>query len=96
MYARLQLLPCVCEVIRWYDAHILEAFWNTYLLPKTSLITYGAALTLKYSLHHAAKLQAMIDDPPTTWQVCSSVFYLFICYSCIVCLFLQGGSNVRL
>ncbi|XP_013392533.1 uncharacterized protein LOC106160455 [Lingula anatina] len=63
-----QVLPCVVEVIRWYDMAILEELWNEHLTPNTTLLCYGACIAFKYSLSHAAKLAPMLSDPPVTWQ----------------------------
>ena len=63
-----QLLPCVVEVARWYDMRILERLWGTHLPGPPSLLTYGSCLALHHSLSHAARLQAMLHDPPASWQ----------------------------
>ncbi|XP_014674877.1 PREDICTED: uncharacterized protein LOC106814991 [Priapulus caudatus] len=55
-----QLLPSVAEVIRLYDVGILQELWCRHLTRAKKLLCYGAGLTLKHSLCHAAKLIPII------------------------------------
>ena len=67
----IQVLPCLAEVIRWYDINLLVSVWNSYLIPvvPTCLMTYTAALLLKESVIHAVKLVPLLHKPPVSWQV---------------------------
>ncbi|XP_021365887.1 uncharacterized protein LOC110458492 isoform X2 [Mizuhopecten yessoensis] len=63
-----QVLPCLAEVIRWFDMSILEDLWKTHLQQKTSLFTYAAALLLKESVIHCVRLEPLLHKPPGSWQ----------------------------
>jgi len=77
-----QVLPCLAEVIRWFDMSILQDLWRTHLSPKTSLFTYGAALLLKESVTHTVKLQPLLHKHPVTWQVCGHDFVSNLVSTC--------------
>ncbi|XP_052231830.1 uncharacterized protein LOC127845146 isoform X2 [Dreissena polymorpha] len=65
-----QVLPCLAEVIRWYDINLLVSLWNSYLnvaMP-TCLMTFTSVLILKESVIHAVKLMALMHKPPHSWQ----------------------------
>lgn len=64
-----QLLPCIVEVVRWFDMAVLQKLWNNHLNSETTILTYGSCMALKYSLTHAAKLAPMVQSVPSTWQV---------------------------
>ncbi|KAK3086814.1 hypothetical protein FSP39_023891 [Pinctada imbricata] len=71
-----QVLPCLAEVIRWYDISLLEEFWRKHLSKKACLLTFGAVLILKESVAHSIILQKLLQKPPVTWQnpeLCSSI-----------------------
>jgi len=63
-----QVLPCLVEIMRWYDMSILVKFWSDHLNSDTSVLSYGAALSFLYSVTHAAKLSPLLQDPPDSWQ----------------------------
>ncbi|XP_071173615.1 uncharacterized protein [Mytilus edulis] len=63
-----QVLPCLAEVIRWYDINILENIWKAYLPKKTCLLTYAASVMLKESVVHCVKLLPLLQKPPNAWQ----------------------------
>ncbi|XP_055997933.1 uncharacterized protein LOC125653195 isoform X2 [Ostrea edulis] len=63
-----QVLPCLAEVIRWYDINILEEIWQTHLSPRPSLLTYAAVMLLQESILHCTRLNPLIQRPPATWQ----------------------------
>lgn len=65
-----QVLPCLAEVIRWYDINLLVTVWNSYLnvAVPTCLMTYTSVLLLKESVIHAVKLIPLLHKPPHTWQ----------------------------
>ena len=65
----LQVLPCLVEIMRWYDMSLLVNFWSDHLKPVSSMLSYGAALSFLYSVTHAAKLSPLLQDPPDSWQV---------------------------
>ncbi|WAR11648.1 hypothetical protein MAR_025828 [Mya arenaria] len=65
-----QVLPCLGEVIRWYDINLLVSVWNSYLnvaMP-TCLMTFTSVLLLKESVIHAVKLLPLLHKPPHSWQ----------------------------
>ena len=66
-----QVLPCLSEVVRWYDMDLLVAVWNSYLhvaMP-TCLMTFTSVLTLNESVTHTVKLLPLVHRPPHSWQV---------------------------
>ncbi|XP_069112054.1 uncharacterized protein [Argopecten irradians] len=90
-----QVLPCLAEVIRWFDMSILEDLWRTQLKQNTSLFTYAAALLLKESVVHCVRLEALLHRPPGTWQdhdVCKKIISSIVkslttqLNSCLPCL----------
>ena len=87
----LQVLPCLVEIMRWYDMSLLVNFWSDHLKPVSSMLSYGAALSFLYSVTHAAKLSPLLQDPPDSWQVTilsykSKMFVHYLCYNS----FLEG------
>ncbi|XP_053402647.1 uncharacterized protein LOC123549646 [Mercenaria mercenaria] len=65
-----QVLPCLAEVIRWYDINLLVTVWNSYLnvAVPTCLMTFTSVLLLKESVIHSVKLIPLLHKPPHTWQ----------------------------
>ncbi|XP_060566590.1 uncharacterized protein LOC132725472 isoform X3 [Ruditapes philippinarum] len=65
-----QVLPCLAEVIRWYDINLLVTVWNSYLnvAVPTCLMTFTSVLLLKESVIHAVKLIPLLHKPPHSWQ----------------------------
>jgi hypothetical protein len=52
-----QVLPCVAEVLRWYDVELVVDQCNMHLTGHmTSVLEYGLMLTAKYTMQHAASL----------------------------------------
>ncbi|XP_060080298.1 uncharacterized protein LOC132559696 [Ylistrum balloti] len=90
-----QVLPCLAEVIRWFDMSILEDLWKTHLPQNTSLFTYAAALLLKESVIHCVRLEPLLHKPPGSWQdhdVCKKIISNIVkslttqLHSCLPCL----------
>ena len=71
MQLGLLVLPCLVEVIRWFDMTIVEDLWDNQLHAESSVLAYTACLALKYSVEHAVRLQRILKHPPATWQVAS-------------------------
>lgn len=65
----LQLLPCVVEVIRWYDMTLLTELCDAHFTGQTMLLNYGMSLAVKYSMCHAADLLMMLHCSSHLWQV---------------------------
>eukprot|EP00794_Sanderia_malayensis_P018804 gene18804-20698_t len=63
-----QVLPLISESIRFYDAKILENFWKSCLSVNASKLTFGACLSLKDSVTHAARLVKYFEKPPGFWK----------------------------
>nr|XP_022344408.1 uncharacterized protein LOC111137294 isoform X2 [Crassostrea virginica] len=63
-----QVLPCLAEVIRWYNIDILEDIWHTHLSTRPSLLTYAAVMLLQESMLHCIHLTPVLQRPPSTWQ----------------------------
>lgn len=63
-----QVLPCLAEVIRWYDIGTLEEIWQAHLSTRPSLLTYAAVMLLQESMLHCIHLTPLLQRPPSTWQ----------------------------
>jgi len=51
------VLPCIIEVLRWYDMSALVDLCARHLTGrKTSAMEYGMMLSVKFSMQHAANL----------------------------------------
>jgi len=52
-----QVLPCVAEVLRWYDISTLVNLCEKHLTGRsTSVMELGLMLAVKYSMQHAVNL----------------------------------------
>ena len=55
--------------MRFYDASILENLWESHLSCNSSLLGFGACVSLRDSLAHIAKLVNYFENPPEFWKV---------------------------
>jgi len=64
-----QVLPLISEAMRFYDSSILENLWESHLSCNSSLLGFGACVSLRDSLAHIAKLVNYFENPPGFWKV---------------------------
>ncbi|XP_067652391.1 uncharacterized protein [Haliotis asinina] len=56
-----QVLPCLAEVIRWFDCDLVQHIWDKHLRIDTSLATYMCVFLLKESLYHCIRLEPLLQ-----------------------------------
>ncbi|XP_072013977.1 uncharacterized protein [Amphiura filiformis] len=47
---------------------VLTTLWDKYFTPEATLASYGCALSLRFSIHHATKLDHFLQQPPASWK----------------------------
>ncbi|XP_071087709.1 uncharacterized protein [Haliotis cracherodii] len=61
-----QVLPCLAEVIRWFDCHLVQHIWDKHLhvdtCLNTCLATYMCVFLLKESLYHCVRLEPLLQE----------------------------------